>query len=418
MIKNSLKTLQEKYGNVERETSNNLAKFMKRRRIEQHRTLEDVSRGVCSPSYLSKIENCQVEVDEYYFQSLFEKLDLEYENIKTEREISFFSKVIKYYLLERYDLLEEKLKQMVNVNSYCDTELELIILLNNIIKKNFDEAAILITKLEEVRNTLTKEELYLLSFLITLYLYNTDQYTLAEEQIEILTKHPSENMYYNIAVCDLGIDIYFVLGKESLFHQYFQKLKQFNSQELYNSRILIHNLQSLVFRAKNGKYDFLEEFNVLRMSLYKSNIDTERIILNEALVNYYIGNYKRVLELVDNSNDVKLLALEALATYKLNDVAASIDYTNKLRTIDFYSKNNAYYHFIEYMRAKFEQYSYTKLLSYLKGVALPQIKSNFVFWIYEQENKEYFALCFELGKYKEAVRYILKTEEIKETKKN
>ena len=99
MIKNSLKTLQEKYGNVERETSNNLAKFMKRRRIEQHRTLEDVSRGVCSPSYLSKIENCQVEVDEYYFQSLFEKLDLEYENIKTEREISFFSKVIIFMRL-------------------------------------------------------------------------------------------------------------------------------------------------------------------------------------------------------------------------------------------------------------------------------------------------------------------------------
>ena len=75
MIKNSLKTLQEKYGNIERSNSNSLAKFMKRRRLELNRTLEDVSRGVCSPSYLSKIENCQVDVDPYYFQSLFEKLD-------------------------------------------------------------------------------------------------------------------------------------------------------------------------------------------------------------------------------------------------------------------------------------------------------------------------------------------------------
>ena len=96
MIKNSLKTLQERYGNVEKENINNLAKFMKRRRLEKKMTLEEASRGICSPSYLSKIENGLADVDEYYFQSLFERLDIKYENIKMEREMDFFSKIVKY----------------------------------------------------------------------------------------------------------------------------------------------------------------------------------------------------------------------------------------------------------------------------------------------------------------------------------
>ncbi len=419
MIKNSLKTLQERYGNIDKENANNLAKFMKRRRLEKKKTLEETSRGICSPSYLSKIENGLADVDDYYFQSLFERLDLEYENIKMEREMDFFSKIVKYYLLERYDLLEEKLKQMVNVNSYCDTELELIILLNNIINKNFDEAEILIEKLEGIRNTLSKDEIYLLSFLVTLYLYSTDQYTLASEQIEILTKHPSENMYYNIAVCDLGIDIYFILGKESLFHRYYQKLKQFNNQELYNNRVLIHNLQLLVFLAKNGKKDLIEELNVLIMSLNDFNIDKEKIVLNEILVYYYLKDYEKVLEMTKSfNNDIKILSVEAMAINKMKDFGKCFDFVHTLKIANSYYPSATYINFIEYMRQNFEQYSYTKSLAYLKSVVIPLSKSDYAFWILEEEKQEFLSLCYELGKYKEAIRFLIKTGDFKNSKRN
>ncbi len=419
MIKNSLKTLQDRYGNVEKENANNLAKFMKRRRLEKKQTLEVVCRGICSPSYLSKIENGQAEVDESFLQSLFERLDLEYDNIKVEREIDFFSKIIKFYLLERYDLLEEKLKQMVKINSYCDTELELIILLNNIIKKNYKEAEILIEKLESIRNTLTKDEIYLLSFLVTLYLYNTDQYTTAAQQIEILIKHPSENMYYNIAVCDLGIDIYFILGKESLFFQYYQKLRQFNNQELYNSRVLIHNLQCLVFQAKNGKKDLLEELSVIMMSLQELNLEEERIFLYEALVYYYMQEYSKILDICKNVKaNVKILTVEALAINKIKDVNLSLNFNDKIRSIDTYHQSPIYLNFLEYMRQNFEQYSYTKTMAYLKNVVLPQSKNNCAFWIVEEEKQEFLSLCYELGKYKEAIRFLIKTGDFRNTKRN
>lgn len=420
VIKNSLKTLQEKYGNIERDNSNDLAKFMKRRRLEQNRTLEDVSRGVCSPSYLSKIENCQVDVDPYYFQSLFEKLDLKYESVKGERQNCFFSKIVKYYLLERYDLLENKLKQMINGSSYCDTELELIVLLHNIIKKNYDEAEKLIVKLEDVRNTLTKEELYLLSFLITLYLYSTNQYVLAAEQIEILYKHPSENMYYNIAVSDLGIDIYFILGKESMFFKYYQKLKQYDNQELYNTRILIHNIQMLALQAKNGNINVVEDLDVQLLAARNHHIDEEKIIYYEALVYYYLKDYFKVLEIVSTVKpSAKTLALEAMILNKINDFDKSVKFLNKIKAIEIhFNREDVFGNYIEYIREKFEQYSYTKILTFLKNVVLPKVKENYVFWLYEEEKQEYLTLCFELGKYKEAIRFMIKMGDLCYLKKN
>lgn len=420
MIKNSLKTLQEKYGNIERSNSNSLAKFMKRRRLELNRTLEDVSRGVCSPSYLSKIENCQVDVDPYYFQSLFEKLDLNYENIKEDRQNFFFSKIVKYYLLKRYDLLENKLKEMVNGNSYCDTELELIVLLNNIINKNYAEAEKMIDKLEDIRNTLTKEEIYLLSFLITLYLYSTNQYVLAAEQIEILHKHPSDNVYYNIAVSDLGIDIYFALGKESMFFKYYQYLKQCNNQELYNTRIIMHNIQVLVLQARNGNVDVIEELDVQLLAARNHQLDEDIVSYYEALVYYYLKDYFKVLEIIKKVGpNVKMLALEGLVLNRINSFDKSVQFLNKLKTIDLsYHYDDVFGNYIEYIREKFEQYSYTKILAFLKTIVLPNVRSNFVFWLYEEEKQEYLKLCFELGKYKEAIRFMIKMGELCYLNKN
>lgn len=419
MLKISLKTLQEKYDVETNETANSLAKFLKRRRNELNRTLEDVSRGICSPSYLSKIENCQVEVDSYYYESLFEKLDLKYENFIKERQVSFFPKIMKYYLLEKYELLEEKLKEMVNGSLYCETELELVVLLNNIVSKNYDEAENLIEKIEKVRNTLTKEELYIFSFLITLFLYKTNQTIDALEQIKVLIHNPYEEESYNIAVTDLAIDIYFSLGNETMFFTYYQELLRYKNQELLSNRKLFHELQSLVLEVKNGKKTILAELEDLRLTY--SNLD------NNILVNYYLGliyyyleDYQKALEIVNVSNPTpQLLSLEATILNKINNLEQSINFLTKIKQINFITKGeDVYLNYLEYIREKIEQYSYSKILSFLKSVALPHITKNYISFIYEEEIKEYLILCYELGKYKETIRLLLKLKQISFLKKN
>lgn len=419
MLKNSLKTLQEKYDVEINETANSLAKFLKRRRNELNRTLEDVSRGICSPSYLSKIENCQVEVDSYYYESLFEKLDLKYENFIKERQVSFFPKIMKYYLLEKYELLEEKLKEMVNGSLYCETELELVVLLNNIVSKNYDEAENLIEKIEKVRNTLTKEELYIFSFLITLFLYKTNQTIDALEQVKVLIHNPFEEESYNIAVTDLAIDIYFNLGNETMFFTYYQELLRYKNQELLINRKLFHELQSLVLEVKNGKKTILAELEDLKLTY--PNLEKD-ITVNYylGLIYYYLEDYQKALEIVNVNNPTpQLLSLEATILNKINNLERSINFLTKIKQINFITKGeDVYLNYLEYIREKIEQYSYSKILSFLKSVALPHINKNYISFIYEEEIKEYLILCYELGKYKETIRLLLKLKKISFLKKN
>lgn len=419
MLKNSLKTLQEKYDVEINETANSLAKFLKRRRNELNRTLEDVSRGICSPSYLSKIENCQVEVDSYYYESLFEKLDLKYENFIKERQVAFFPKIMKYYLLEKYELLEEKLKEMVNGSLYCETELELVILLNNIVSKNYDEAENLIEKIEKVRNTLTKEELYIFSFLITLFLYKTNQTVDALEQVKVLIHNPFEEESYNIAVTDLAIDIYFNLGNETMFFTYYQELLRYKNQELLTNRKLLHELQVLVLQVKDGKKTILAELEDLKLTY--PNLEKNMLVnYYLGLIYYYLEDYQKALEIVNVSEPTpQLLSLEATILNKINDLEQSINFLTKIKKVNFITKGeDVYLNYLEYIREKIEQYSYSKILSYLKSVALPHITKNYISFIYEEEIKEYLILCYELGKYKETIRLLLKLKQISFLKKN
>ena len=49
---------------------NDLSQFLKRKRLELGLKLEDLSEGVCSSSYLSRIENNVVEASETYYKAL------------------------------------------------------------------------------------------------------------------------------------------------------------------------------------------------------------------------------------------------------------------------------------------------------------------------------------------------------------
>ena len=75
-LKDKLNLIREKYGTNTDSKTESYARLLKRRRMEQKKTLEEVASGVCSTSYLCRIENAQVEVDDQFFEHLFEKLEI------------------------------------------------------------------------------------------------------------------------------------------------------------------------------------------------------------------------------------------------------------------------------------------------------------------------------------------------------
>ena len=168
-MKNVIETLQEKYNNVARNDKAKLAKFLKRRRMELGYTLEEVSEGICSTSYLSKIENCQVDVDDNYYHMLFERLNLEYETIVEHRMVPIYPEIIKAYLKDDRAYIESKLNGIVSNNAYCDTEIEMLVVVYNFVGGSLEEALSSIRKLELIKNTLSLDELLFLSFLNVVY---------------------------------------------------------------------------------------------------------------------------------------------------------------------------------------------------------------------------------------------------------
>ena len=70
-------------------------------------------------------------------------------------------------------------------------------------------------------------------------------------------------------------------------------------------------------------------------------------------------------------------------------------------------EENPYNDYIEFVRLKLEQYSYTHLYSYLKNKVLINQKVFLNFFLNYIEKIEYYNLAFELGKYKEIARSVL-----------
>ena len=71
--------------------NSNVGRIIKLKRIEIQITQEELSKDICTPSYLSKIENNIVKANETIYKMLFNKLGIQYVN---ERETKMNSEVL------------------------------------------------------------------------------------------------------------------------------------------------------------------------------------------------------------------------------------------------------------------------------------------------------------------------------------
>ncbi len=88
---------------------------IRRRRLELQLTQQDLARGICSNTYISKIENNKVVVNREHLYLLMEKMGLPTENIGFPEEmVEFLLKSIKYFFfkdIENYTKLFEEIEK-------------------------------------------------------------------------------------------------------------------------------------------------------------------------------------------------------------------------------------------------------------------------------------------------------------------
>lgn len=407
-MKNLTKTLNEKYQNNINNDKAKLSRFLKRRRMELGKTLEEVSEGVCSTSYLSKIENCLVDVDESYFQLLFEKLNLEYHAIVEERKTPIYEELLKAYLSNNVDYIEKRNIDAIKTNSYSDTEIEIALVLYNLVNGSIEEAFMSIEKLAVIQNTLSTEELVYLGFLKILYYTKTYQNSLIQEEIEILLSvlNNSELLYY--ALLDLALDYYFSSNQKVKFTEYFSKFNSNKYIGFFKNNSYRHQLQRLVFLSSENLKDDTEvesDFLLIKETLNEQTLTTYYIYYAIYLINKQkFEQAYLVLDKLDKCDEV--LALMGFVVDKLNNMNYQVLYLKYLEEWDDDVKS-PFVDYIEYVRLKFEQYSYGYLYSFLKNRVLDNQKIFQHYYLKELEYNEFYSVAFELGKYKEIARSVL-----------
>lgn len=173
-----------------------IGNLIKLERVHQNMKQNILAKGICSPSYLSKIENNQVQPNLEILQLLFNRLNLDFDILNTstinyrfsyEELLSIYEEVIKR---RNISFTEEKLLYLrKNQPNYFSTELffnfkllELYLLL--ILNKEPKNIELNIAMLSQNVKYYDREQAYLYDKCLGIYYYNKNQVHAADEAFE------------------------------------------------------------------------------------------------------------------------------------------------------------------------------------------------------------------------------------------
>ncbi len=407
-LNNTVKTLKEKYDNQEREENYLWSQLLKRKRLEQNRTLEEVSKGICSPSYLSKIENGQVDADAIYYKALFEKLDLKYEKVRQNRPIEIMPYLIKLYLLEQRDEVKAKIHEIATAKYYSESEMEQILLFNSLISDSLDEAKYYLTSLEVVRNTLTKEELWFITYCNALYLYKKNNFLEASEICKVLTGLTDVKEEYKVALYSLILEISFITLDIGKFFHYYELLNQLKLKNQLYTISLIHQMERIVLIAPSN-YDYaLKEMKRITECLKDNEVLVECYHLCLGIIYYCKGEYRLAYKTADVKNpSTRLTALMAAVVIKTKNFKECVSFEGIVKEKDYKNCTNPYYCFIEAAKFILEQYTADEMYYYYKNTLIPILHTMGLNYLKKLAIEEFTQLAIFLGRYKDSMKYLI-----------
>src|SRR5690554_509803 len=177
-----IKTVKKHNSKRKKEGHSNIAVALKKARNDLNLTLEDLSKGCCSISYCSKLENNQIEPDSNIVRKLFDKVDLPYDFIANAKATNYLPNCIKSYLYQDKDRLNNIYKK-INLNIYYVNN-NLIKIFYHLINEEYQEAIGEIRELEKTSNSLFNNQIAPLIICKIEYYIKTNQFQNAKKYLE------------------------------------------------------------------------------------------------------------------------------------------------------------------------------------------------------------------------------------------
>ena len=380
--------------------------LLKRKRIEKKYTLEEVAQGVCAVSYLSRIENNLVDVEESYYQSLFKKFDIDFDKLKETKDFEIYNELLKCYLLETDNEASKVISEALKSGYYMDIEIELMVLYDNIMHSLYKEALNQILELNAKTELLMEDEFNFYVFLTALYAYRTNQALYAYRQIVFLCECTFTKAIYQYAVYDLALDIFNFIGAKEQFLKYYYLLNNDKYHTLYPKSALKHQAQKIVVESyiKKEEEDLILE-EILEESSGKCR---EEIIWQILMKEYRKSNFINCLDILNlEMPSPKLIAFEAMLCLRVNDVKYLYNLEERRKKVTFRLFDESFeLMYLVCMQIK-KYFDYKSAFDLFKKLLKLQNDQTYCAFLLDEQVILFLEIALNSGKYKEACKVVM-----------
>jgi|GEM_PF-6757677 len=381
-----------------------VATAIKRKRKELNYTQEQAAKGICSISYLSKIENGYLEPDNYYVQEIMNRIGIAPEEISSSNYLSELRQIIKAISYGDSDIVLRIYNNVLEEEPQNTLSAELVFLAKEIFFKKLNKATQLIKLINGVKKDLYDYELKVFMYLIAKYEVMRFDNMLALKYIRILERIESEDTYLEIEILTIKLEASIAVGNYVVALNTANIIEnvitpQLNFQRLLRVRLSNALLLILSGQVFDGEYllktikrhrglnsEILERFWYVEGWLFKSKADYDRAIesFNKITNELYLDSLINVIECYSLKGDKTNLA-------ETRKIISEID-VNQNRS--FYLRIAEYFH----IRTTDNQY---KLKDFINMQILPMMKNNTNWYYFELAINELIEFHRGNGRYKE-----------------
>ena len=176
--------------------SNVNAQILKIERLKRQLTLEEAARGVCSVSYLSKLENQIIESgNNEYIRVLCEKYDIPYESLNQMTDIKDVLNALEAYFYSDYGKIKSIYEKMPKIT--FSSPRALISCLYFLTISDFESFEDDVKNLDAIKFSLTELECLIFVYLLSEYYIKKHNYQKAFEQLKAVSSiYCSEAILY------------------------------------------------------------------------------------------------------------------------------------------------------------------------------------------------------------------------------
>ncbi len=277
---------------------------IRKRREEMNATQEYICNGICSISYLSKIENNKIIPNKESLAFIMEKMDLSYEGITVMYDQDrIISKVIEYYFSKKVD---DYLELIRDINQFKNTLLYQVIILGyNLLIENYNDCEKIISDNISSATNMANLVFELFYLFTATYLLHKKEYNQALSLLDLV---------FNLAISEKKL---FFLILECKFNYYAETLKTIKASMYYND-------------LKNY---YVEANNLQRLA----DIQLKMMILS-----FETGEYQEVIEMGQRCDAnyfkdmLKIYFYIGCSYFYINDYINSLKYLNNVSNSSIY----------------------------------------------------------------------------------